>query len=168
LPFLPEIFSYPRTENAYPSMSVNTSADNRIMFQWFNNGARPFLPADETPDMFCVDPIKVFTLHKPLSAFPLYNNVDKIWRNENVIIRENKPTINTQIYPNPAHGNVTIAMDVTSAYTLIITNAMGQVVKTMNGNTNRVDLNIADYAPGLYIVNIKTANTVTSQKLIVR
>jgi len=169
LPVLPEIFSFPRTENAYPSMSFNLSDNNSLMLQWFNNGSRPFLPVDETADMHGVNEIKVFAFNKPLSAFPEYNNIDEVWRGlwqDN--IRENKPAINAKIYPNPANGNVTIAMDVKSAYTLTITNIMGQVVTSIKGDTPSVDLNVSNYAPGIYIVNIRTANAVTSQKLIVR
>jgi len=117
------------------------------------------------------DPMSVYTFHLPLSDFPNFNNIDKVWRGEcNENIREHKMgTINTKIYPNPASGNVTIEMlDLNSSYTLTITNIMGQVVTSMNGNINKVNLNVSEYAPGIYIVNIRTANAVTSQKLIVK
>jgi hypothetical protein len=45
---------------------------------------------------------------------------------------------------------------------------MGQVIATMNGNTDKVDLNVSNYAPGIYIVNVRTANAMTTQKLIVK
>ena len=75
---------------------------------------------------------------------------------------------NVKIYPNPANGNVWIKVDATTPYTVTITNIMGQVIKTMNGNTDKVSLNVSNYAPGVYIVNVRTAGAMTTQKLIVR
>jgi hypothetical protein len=73
-----------------------------------------------------------------------------------------------KMYPNPTNGNVTISIDASSPYTLTVANVMGQVVTSMNGNTDRVNLNVANYAPGIYIVNIRTASAMTTQKLIVK
>jgi len=38
----------------------------------------------------------------------------------------------------------------------------------MKGAQNRVELNVSNFAPGVYIVNVRTANATTSQKLIVK
>jgi len=75
---------------------------------------------------------------------------------------------NVKLYPNPANGNVWIKVDANSPYTVTVTNIMGQVLTTMNGNTDKVSLNVSNYAPGVYIVNVRTAGAMTSQKLIVR
>jgi len=76
------------------------------------------------------------------------------------------PTLN--LYPNPTNGNITIFTDADSPYNLKITNIMGQVVTSMNGISDKINLNVSNYAPGIYIVTIRTAKAMTSQKLIVR
>ena len=76
------------------------------------------------------------------------------------------PTL--KLYPNPANGNVWVDVNSDSPYTVTVTNIMGQVVTSMNGNTGKVNLNVSNYTPGIYIVNVRTANAMTSQKLIVK
>jgi hypothetical protein len=44
---------------------------------------------------------------------------------------------------------------------------MGQVVQTVKGK-HEVNLNVANYPSGVYIVNVRTAQATTSQKLIVK
>ena len=83
-------------------------------------------------------------------------------------VKETPAAPKVKLYPNPANGNVTIAVDANSPYTLTITNVMGQVVSSMKGSSNRVNLNLSNFAPGVYIVNVKTAGSMTSQKLIVK
>ena len=169
-PVYPDIEPYFMTENAYPTMSLNMSTGGEVMLMWMNR-IPPFLYMGPDASPFEEDPMSVYTFHNKLSAFPEFNNIDSVWRGKcNDNIREHKMgTINTKIYPNPASGKATIEMlDITGLYTLTITNIMGQVLTSMNGNTNRVELNFSNYAPGIYIVNIRTANAVTSQKLIVR
>jgi len=77
------------------------------------------------------------------------------------------PTV--KLYPNPTNGNVTILVDANSSpYILTISNIMGQTITTMKGVSNHINLNVSDLAPGVYIVNVRTAGAMTSQKLIVR
>jgi hypothetical protein len=45
---------------------------------------------------------------------------------------------------------------------------MGQVVHTIKGQRSEIQLNVANYPAGVYIVNVKTANATASQKLIVK
>jgi len=78
------------------------------------------------------------------------------------------PSTTFKLYPNPSNGNVTVVIDTYSSYTLTVSNIMGQVVSSMNGNTKEVQLDVSNYPPGVYIVNVKTANAITTQKLIVK
>jgi len=74
---------------------------------------------------------------------------------------------NLQIYPNPATDNVQVKLETYVPFTVTVTNMMGQVVKTIQGQ-GEVNFNVADFQSGIYIVNVKTASATTSQKLIVR
>ena len=81
---------------------------------------------------------------------------------------KNIPAPIVKIYPNPTNGEVIFDINANDAYTLTITNIMGQEITSMNGNTNRVSLNVSNYASGVYFVTVKTANAMTTQKLIVK
>jgi len=159
-----------RYENAYPTMSMNTN-NNLLILQWYSQ-YEPFL----TTGQFVDEPVNVYTVIAPLDIFPNHGNIQKIWKGEwedypkNYGIAINpKPTINTQIYPNPTtDGIVNVRVDTDSPYTLTVTNIMGQVVQTMQAKQNTVQLNVANYAPGIYIVNVKTKIATTSHKLIVK
>ena len=72
-----------------------------------------------------------------------------------------------QLYPNPAHDQVTITTD-NAIHELTISNLMGQVV-LHNGEVNDKTATIAlhDYATGMYIVQVKTASGVGVSKLVV-
>jgi len=78
------------------------------------------------------------------------------------------PAQTFKLYPNPTNGNVTIAIDADSPYTLTVSNIMGQAVFSTYGNSKEVKFSVSNYAPGVYIVNVKTANAITTQKLIVK
>lgn len=74
-----------------------------------------------------------------------------------------------KLYPNPANNNnsVTISVEQNTPYTVTITNIMGQEMNTIKGIGN-VNVNVSNYAPGIYIVNVRTATGVAAQKLIVK
>ena len=80
----------------------------------------------------------------------------------------NIPAPTFKLYPNPTNGNVTVKIDAISPYSLTVTNIMGQVITSLNGNSDMVNLNVSNYAPGIYIVNIRTDNATISQKLVVK
>jgi hypothetical protein len=155
------------SENAYPSMSINTSPDNKVIIQWYNQ-YEPF-PVSTSP-VILSDPINMYTLIQNLSVFPEYANLRKVYKGESqeTGITEN-PTINLKIYPNPAtEGIVNIKVDTNRPYTITVTNIMGQVVHNMTGNSNKTELNISNFIPGVYLVTVKTNKTIATQKLIVK
>jgi len=151
-----------RTENAYPTMSTNIK-DSRVLLQWFHQEA-PFM---DLSNLFTFDPILIYTFNQGLWMFPEYNNIQEIWQGEwNKVTENQQPTINAKIYPNPAtDGMVNVKVDANAPYTLTVTNIMGQVVYNAQDVTT---INISNFTPGIYIVNIKTDKATTSQKLIVK
>jgi len=150
-----------KTENAYPTMSTNIY-DGQIILQWHAQ-EKPF---ENLTDPFTYYPSFIYAFTQDLWKFPGYANIDKIW--QGLGVPNVKPTVNATIYPNPAvNGIVNVRVDTHAPYTLTVTNIMGQVVHTMKAQ-NEAKLNVSNYAPGIYIVNVRTANAVTSQKLIVK
>ncbi len=70
-----------------------------------------------------------------------------------------KNVTNTQVYPNPAATQVTVAFDMTNAAsaTVTLTNTVGQVVATQAANNNKATFNTAALPAGIYMYTI-TAN----------
>jgi len=152
-----------RTENAYPTMSSNVK-DWQILLQWYSQEL-PFT----LPDGLQHDPSLVYAFHHPLWKFPEFNRLPEVRKGLwNKITENSKPVINAKIYPNPAvDGMVTVRVDTEAPYTLTVTNIMGQVVYGTK-TQNEAKVNVSNFVPGIYIVNVRTDNAVTSQKLIVR
>ncbi|MBK7128924.1 MAG: T9SS type A sorting domain-containing protein [Crocinitomicaceae bacterium] len=76
-------------------------------------------------------------------------------------IDEEEVTI--EIFPNPASEmlNVQIAED--ASFKLI--NLAGEVILNGKGNTQ---LNVADYAPGIYFITIQNQGVITTEKIVIR
>lgn len=166
------------TENGFPTMSYNNFGQNFIL-QWYND----FKPLCIDDNVFQYDPINMYALVLSLEDFPTYGNISEVWQGlwqdiskfesagpgEDVRVVEPKSAIKAEIYPNPAtEGTVYVVVDAHSAYTITVTNVMGQVVQTVKGNSPKTALNVSNLSAGVYIVNIKTNTATTSQKLIVK
>jgi hypothetical protein len=78
-----------------------------------------------------------------------------------------------EIYPNPAHSNATISVDLKEKgkVSVNVYNTVGQLVSSsaFDGQfgVNKTDLSLENLSAGLYIVNVKVGNTVSTKKLIV-
>lgn len=66
------------------------------------------------------------------------------------------------ISPNPASNYIKINTSI-KAYTIIISNLSGQIVKTINGN-NSIKINTNNLKPGIYIVLLKANNGLSKIK----
>lgn len=74
---------------------------------------------------------------------------------------------NVVIYPNPTTGNFTANVEQFTAGDLIqVLDYSGKVVLEKNINTNKIDLNIAEMANGLYFVKVISAHGISMEKLI--
>ena len=72
----------------------------------------------------------------------------------------------TSVYPNPANDMVTIINE-GNVEVLNVVNVSGQVVTTIANPKIQETLNVADFAPGIYIIQMTKNGIVTEQKLIV-
>jgi hypothetical protein len=79
------------------------------------------------------------------------------------------------IYPNPAKDvlNVVLYFDKLSTgsaqddnATLLITDMLGNTVKQISINSNRLSINVADLAEGIYLLRIETNEGTETKKII--
>lgn len=88
---------------------------------------------------------------------------DKPFSMSNNISIENK----IKIYPNPTTGNFTANVEKFATGDLIqVLDYSGKVILEKNINTNRIELNIAEMANGLYFVKVISADGISMEKLI--
>jgi hypothetical protein len=155
------------SENGYPSMAMSIRND-RIVCTWLNDFYPYPEPVSGTSVAYFTDPWQVVAVNICISEAGNYNNIDQVWRG----LCNNIPIVdkieNLRVYPNPANNMTFIEVGTDNPYTLTVTNIMGQVVHTVKGQQSRVELNVANYPAGVYIVNVKTAGATASQKLIVK
>jgi hypothetical protein len=82
-------------------------------------------------------------------------------------------TIDVEVYPNPVSTTAVVTFEnlVAAETTIEVTNLVGQIL--MNeylGNVvgaQYIEINAADLTSGLYLVNIKSGNTITTKRIVV-
>lgn len=73
------------------------------------------------------------------------------------------------IYPNPTEGEFRLNLDDSKGpFTYTITTINGEVIKHQNLNVKTTVIDLADYARGVYILQIKTDGHVITKKIIKR
>lgn len=75
-------------------------------------------------------------------------------------------SFNTVIFPNPANDIVNIVAD-ENINNIEVINMAGQIIHKENFSKESVQLNISDYAAGIYFVKVYTQNEVTTHKITV-
>ncbi|WP_298224704.1 T9SS type A sorting domain-containing protein [Flavobacterium sp.] len=75
----------------------------------------------------------------------------------------------TVIYPNPAHEMITISSnDKSNIESVTLYDLKGMKIEEADYNAEKVNLNLAKFAKGIYLVKIKTKNTTEIQKIILK
>jgi hypothetical protein len=78
---------------------------------------------------------------------------------------------NVTVYPNPSNGNIQIVSNLPEGdYVMAIDNIIGQSIYSQKihiSGTNTANVNISGYGAGIYLLNIKGANTQVVKKLVV-
>ena len=73
-----------------------------------------------------------------------------------------------RIYPNPNNGLFTItnSQEITD---VVITDLQGKIVyNSRNINLNKVNIELNNLQRGMYIINIKTENDITSKTIVIQ
>jgi len=93
-----------------------------------------------------------------------------------ILASANKLTqkVDANVSPNPTNGITNISLDLKNAanVSVVLTNAMGQQVNSFDFGTVRagnstMNVNLSEYAEGVYFLNINTTEGQTTQKIIV-
>jgi len=92
-----------------------------------------------------------------------YINISPINYNSVSSLEENE----LLIYPNPLNSVLTIANLPTNARISVIT-INGRIVKTLNAQSEVVNIDVKDWTPGLYLISIKTDKKVLMNRVIVK
>ena len=74
-------------------------------------------------------------------------------------------TANVAIYPNPTNGNVKIEAEGMNHITVV--SVLGQMVYDADVNADELELNMAQFNTGVYVVRIVTENGVSTQRVTV-
>ena len=80
---------------------------------------------------------------------------------------------NSVIFPNPAKNNTSLLLELNenTSVDLVILNTMGQVLKSMKIQgqigENNVNLDLNGMSTGIYIINVKVGNSLSTKKLII-
>ena len=73
---------------------------------------------------------------------------------------------NTNIYPNPTQGNVTI--EAAGMNHVSVFNISGQMLYDMDVDADNLQLNMAEFGSGMFLVRVVTADGVATQRVVVK
>jgi hypothetical protein len=77
-------------------------------------------------------------------------------------------TSTLNVYPNPVTSVLSIEYTSSSPVLVQVSDSNGKQLITRNYNsTNKIDLNLESFAPGLYIVTIISGEQTVAQKIMV-
>lgn len=150
----------PTQDDVFPSAVPKIGTDNIMHFTWQGDYNRPGLALVE--DTHPNNEIQyIHYAGVDISALTGCNQVPIAVNS----IADVKEKINFSILPNPAKEIANISADAT-INTVSLVNVYGQVVKTELVNAvNEYTLNVADVAPGMYVVRVETNEGTATQKL---
>jgi len=99
-------------------------------------------------------------------------NASFTYSNVVVLEREKSPYKDIHIYPNPTHNNMTVELNASgaAAVELQIFNVLGKSLQHIDiqiqAGLNRWELDIQDYASGMYILALKRGSWQQLQKIV--
>jgi hypothetical protein len=155
------------SENAFPSICLQ---NNTFHIVWFNDamsGVEETFP--------CNTPYELYYTSVPKDQIGTYKNTreipDNLWNNAGI---SNNTLSASSIYPNPVSDklNMVIASTQADKAMVTMTNMLGQTVynhaENLAAGVNYIDINVAGYNAGIYILNVKTATGTVSHKVVVK
>ncbi|MBO4381994.1 MAG: T9SS type A sorting domain-containing protein [Bacteroidales bacterium] len=159
-------------ENVYPSIAQNI-VNGKLNIIWHSD----YFPGNAQGGVSQNDPTLVLFTSIDADQLGVYNNIEEIpqglWIDTWTGIADNTLS-GMQLYPNPASDNVNVVFSSKedANATLTIHNLMGQQVYSesiaIQEGSNVVKINTSNFQAGVYMVNIKSNQGTTTQKLIVR
>ena len=112
---------------------------------------------------------------RPGASSPAIGHTCWAWNTQFVGIEDNNSVLGLTLYPNPAEGFTTLSFEAQNSgdLNISIVDLNGRVVRTINnmkydGGKNTFQIDVQGLSTGVYVVNINMANTVKTQKLIIK
>ena len=94
----------------------------------------------------------------------LFQNVTVNYNHVSVV--ENDVT-NVTVYPNPARDFVKVSTVNRQQTTVRVYNYLGILIEEIEVNSNEIEINVSDYNPGIYLINIQTENNCFIKKIVI-
>jgi hypothetical protein len=155
------------SENAFPSVCA---LGDEFHLTWFTDdlsGVESTFPLNT--------PYSLYSMKVKKDEIGVFNKITEIFSGQwNDMGIHNNTLSASQIYPNPVSDklNMVIASTQADKAMVTMTNMLGQTVysraENLTAGANYLDINVADYNAGIYIVNVKTATGIISHKVIVK
>ena len=88
-------------------------------------------------------------------------------------VGDNSTAIDVSVFPNPAHSNTLLRFNMfdNSPYQLNLTDVSGRIIYSQKGSStvgmNQIEMNVEQYASGIYFVELQTEGLTKSVKLII-
>ncbi len=73
---------------------------------------------------------------------------------------------NFSLYPNPANNFITIETDFSTEKTIYITDAIGQIVKTITTSESNITIDLQGIASGVYFIKMEDGISLVTQKFV--
>lgn len=158
-----------------PALGSNPNVSSRAMFHYASpttsslTGSTPAGPRLTLP--LTVTTGNPYTQTAP---FHWYMSADLNFGAVGVEENELNSAANSNVYPNPASNNATLAIDLkdNSNVEVAVMNMIGQVVKTNKTQgqvgENNINIDLTGLASGVYMVNVKIGSAASTKKLIVQ
>ncbi len=100
---------------------------------------------------------------KTITTYQSTVHIDEYTGFENAYLSNNM----LKLYPNPANNYINVFLDTENGYTISIFSTTGQMVRQLkSSNTGVTTINISDLQKGVYIVKVKSGNTVLTSRFI--
>lgn len=91
-----------------------------------------------------------------------------VWDEEYIGINEINKDLKFNIFPNPTKNEINIELQNDIKGKVVITNQLGQIVKELKINDNKLIVNVEELSPGIYYLNIfNKREKVLSEKIVV-
>lgn len=77
-------------------------------------------------------------------------------------------TASVEIYPNPANSIITLSSDISSIEQINVYAINGERIRSINTNTQKLQLDVSDFTKGIYVISVHTSNGgITTKKLVI-
>lgn len=91
-----------------------------------------------------------------------------VWDEEYIGINEINKDLKFNIFPNPTKNEINIELQNDIKGKVVITNQLGQIVKELKINDNKLIVNVEELSPGIYYLNIfNKREKVLSEKIVI-